>query len=145
MALDPLTAILDVGGKIIDKIFPDPTKAGEAKLEMFRLAQQGELETLKADVAVATGQIEINKAEAQSGSLFVAGWRPAVGWTCVAGLIYTFIAWPIFRWYADVQHIAVPPELDLSTLITLLGGLLGLGGFRTYEKIKGVSRSSMTG
>lgn len=141
MALDPLTALLDVGGKLIDKLFPDPAKAAEAKLEMFKLAQTGELEALKADVTIATGQIEINKSEAQSSSLFVSGWRPAVGWVCVLGLVYTFIGWPLLKWFSLVRGIPLPPELDLSALITLLGGLLGLGGFRTYEKVKGVARS----
>ena len=141
MAFDPLTALLGVGGKLIDKLLPDPQAAAAAKIEMLRMAQAGELEALKADVAIATGQLEVNKVEAASGSLFVSGWRPAVGWVCVSGLIYTFIASPLLEWYSTWQQIPVPPTLDLGVLVTLLGGLLGLGGFRTYEKVKGVARS----
>ena len=140
MALDPLTALLDVGGKLIDKLWPDPQKAQEAKIELFKLAQNGELAILAAETEIAKGQIEINKVEAANSSLFVSGWRPAVGWVCVLGLVYTFIAWPLLKWYALVHSIEVPPELDLSALITLLGGLLGLSGFRTFEKVKGVAR-----
>src|SRR3546814_14478526 len=75
----PITAILNIGGKVIDKVWPDPTEAAKAKVRMMEMAQAGELEALKADVQVALAQIEVNKAEAQSGSLFIGGWRPAVG------------------------------------------------------------------
>lgn len=141
MALDPITAVLDIGGKLIDKLWPDPQKAGEAKVQLFEMAQRGELAVLASETEIAKGQIEINKVEAGNNSLFVSGWRPAVGWVCVAGLIYTFIAWPLLKWYALIHALEVPPALDLSALITLLGGLLGLGGFRTFEKIKGVART----
>src|SRR3546814_8920516 len=80
MTFDPITAILNIGGKVIDKVWPDPTEAAKAKVRMMEMAQAGELEALKADVQVALAQIEVNKAEAQSGSLFIGGWRPAVGW-----------------------------------------------------------------
>src|SRR3546814_9343157 len=80
------SAILNIGGKVIDKVWPDPTEAAKAKVRMMEMAQAGELEALKADVQVALAQIEVNKAEAQSGSLFIGGWRPAVGWVCVVGL-----------------------------------------------------------
>ena len=141
MAFDPVTALLGIGGKLIDKLLPDPQAAAAAKIEMMKMAAAGELEALKADVAIATGQMEINKTEAANSSLFVSGWRPAVGWVCVSGLIYTFIASPLLSWYSTWQVIPSPPDLDLGVLITLLGGLLGLGGFRTYEKVKGVARS----
>jgi len=133
MALDPVTALLDIGSKVIDKIWPDPIERDKAKLELLRLQQSGEL-------AVIVGQMEINKVEAASTSLFVAGWRPGVGWTCVFGLAYSFVAQPLLAWGSNIWTIPVPPELDMGTLITLLGGMLGLGGLRTAEKMKGVAR-----
>lgn len=143
MALDPVTAALNIGGKLIDKFFPDPAAKQAAQLKLMEMAQAGEFKALEADLQMALGQMEINKAEAQSGSFFVAGWRPAVGWVCVLGLAYTFIAWPILHWYSNKHGIDIPPQLELGPLITLLGGLLGLGGFRTYEKIKGVARGKL--
>lgn len=133
-------ALIPVIGSVIEKIFPDPVKAQEAKLELFKLEQQGQLAALDADLKMALGQMEINKVEAASSSLFVSGWRPAVGWVCVVGLMYTFLGQPLLVWLSAIIQVPVPPELDLDALITLLAGMLGLGGFRTYEKVKGVAR-----
>lgn len=124
---------------IIDKIFPDANKAAEAKLELFKLQQQGEFKALEAELQLALGQIDINKTEATSASLFVSGWRPAVGWVCVFGLTYTFICQPLLAWGSNIYAIPVPPDLDMGTLLTLLGGMLGLGGLRTVEKINKVA------
>ena len=81
-------------GNLMDRLFPDPKAAADAKLEVMRLAQSGELAQLNADVQLATGQIEVNKVEAASTSLFVAGWRPAVGWICAAAFAFKFIGGP---------------------------------------------------
>ena len=77
MALDPISAALDIGGKLIDRLWPDPTQAAAAKLELLKMQQEG-------DLAVMVAQTDINKIEAGSSSLFVAGWRPFVGWVCGA-------------------------------------------------------------
>lgn len=77
MALDPVSLLLEVGNKVIDRVWPDPSQAAQAKLELIKLQQSGEL-------AVITGQMEINKAEAANPSVFVAGWRPFIGWVCGA-------------------------------------------------------------
>src|SRR3546814_18178060 len=111
---------------------------------MMEMAQAGELEALKADVQVALAQIEVNKAEAQSGSLFIGGWRPAVGWVCVVGLTYTFFAQPMLAWGSAADGIPTPPDPDLSALITLLAGMPGLGCFRPYRKPKCVAKESGT-
>jgi hypothetical protein len=132
MALDPVTAALDIGGKLIDKFFPDPTAKAEAQLKLLALQQSGELSAMMA-------QTDINKVEAANPSLFVSGWRPAVGWVCVFGLVYTFMAQPLLTWYANNHTLTAPPVLDLGTLVTLLGGMLGLSGLRTKEKIEGVA------
>jgi len=134
-----IQAFLPILGTLMDKIFPDPTAAAEAKVKVMEMAQKGELAVLDAEVKLAIGQIEVNKIEAQSPSLFKSGWRPAVGWTCVFGLVYQFVLYPFLTWASSIWGIPTPPLLDTGLLMTLLGGLLGLGGFRTFEKIKGVA------
>lgn len=134
MALDPVTALLDIGGKVIDRIWPDPTAAAAAKLELFKLQQTGEL-------AQIAGQLEINKVEAASSSIFVAGWRPFIGWVCGTALAYAYIGYPFLVWIASIVRPEFkPPALGLDgMLFELLLGMLGLGGLRTFEKIKGVA------
>jgi hypothetical protein len=134
------SAIIPIVGSVLEKIFPDPVKAQEAKLELIKLQQQGELAALDADLKMALGQMEVNKVEAANANLFVSGWRPAVGWVCVLGLAYTFLGQPLLAWASTIGQVPVPPELDLDALVTLLAGMLGLGGFRTFEKVKGVAR-----
>jgi len=140
MAIDPVTAVLDIGGKLIDRLWPNPTEAAKAKLELYKAQQEGQFKEQEQVFELAKAQIEVNKAEAGNASIFVSGWRPAVGWTCVFGLAYTFMAQPLLAWGSNIWVIPVPPELDMGTLITLLGGMLGLGGLRTAEKMKGVAR-----
>jgi hypothetical protein len=127
-------------GNLMDRLFPDPKAAAEAKLEVMRLAQSGELAQLNADLQLATGQIEVNKVEAASTSLFVSGWRPAVGWVCVAAFAFKFIGGPavsvLAQWFG---HPIILPVFDFTEMSTILLGMLGLGGLRTVEKVKGVS------
>lgn len=136
-----LGGLFDLASKVFDKIFPDPKQAAEAKLKMFELQQQGELAVLQAETALATGQMEINKVEAASDSFFKSGWRPATGWICVFGLFYQFVFLPFATFLLALYEVrAVMPAMDLNTLMTLLFGLLGLGGYRTIEKIKGATK-----
>lgn len=133
MALDPISAALDIGGKVIDRLWPDPSQAAAAKLELFKLQQSGEL-------AQITGQLQINQTEAASASVFVAGWRPFVGWICGAALAYKFILAPAVAFgLAASGHPVTLPVLDWSEMSTVLLGMLGIGGLRTVEKIKGVA------
>lgn len=125
---------------VIDKIFPDAGEAAKAKAEMYELQMQGEFKQLEAELQISLGQIAINQEEAKSHSLFVSGWRPAVGWVCVFGLTYSFFLQPLLTWASTIFTISAPPVLDLGSLITLLGGMLGLGGLRTMEKVKKVHR-----
>jgi hypothetical protein len=135
-----LLALIPLVGGIIDKVFPDADAAANAKLELMRLAQAGELAQLNAETSLALGQINTNKVEAASASLFVAGWRPGAGWVCVAGLAYTFLGQPLLAWLSAVKGWPVPPLIAGDTLMVLLTGLLGLGGYRSFEKAKGVAK-----
>jgi hypothetical protein len=139
MDITGLGSAFDFGGKIIDKIIPDAAERDKAKLALLEMQQNGELAKLAAETDLAKGQLAINAEEAKSASVFVAGWRPGAGWVCVIGLAYTFLIQPILSWVSAVQGWPTPPPLDMGDLLTLLGGLLGLGGFRMAEKMKGVA------
>ena len=130
--------LLPVISKVIDNIFPDKQAQDAAKLKILEMQTNGELKALEAETQIATAQAATNTEEAKSSSLFVSGWRPAVGWVCTSGLVYTFVAQPMLSWWSTVNGTPVPPSLDLGTLITLLGGMLGLGGMRTVERLNGV-------
>jgi hypothetical protein len=123
-----LDAILGIGGKLIDKLIPDPVARDAARLELLKLQQSGEL-------AVITAQTEINKAEASNANVFVSGWRPAIGWVCALALGYQYLARPLM--------IAFMPDLSFpgldDNLWQLMMGMLGLGGLRTFEKTQGVA------
>ncbi len=131
MALDPITAALDIGGKLIDKLWPDPAQRAAAQLELLRLQQSGEL-----------AQIGVNAAEAQHPSLFVSGWRPAVGWVCVAACAWNWLGLPAAKLVAELMGnpIALAPA-DLSEMFPILLGMLGLGGMRMIERINGAART----
>lgn len=124
--------------QILDKIIPDPAAAAEAKLKALELAQRGDLAQLDAELKLALAQTEINKVEAGT-DMFRGGWRPAVGWSCVAGLVYQFLVQPLLPWVVAVFGGTVPPlpAIDNETLMVLLTGMLGLGGLRTLERVKG--------
>lgn len=128
-----LGPVFELGGKIIDRLFPDPAQKAQAELELLKLTQSGELQTTLA-------QLEINAKEAAHPSIFVAGWRPFVGWTCGIGLIYATVGHNLLAWLAVARGWPVPPVVDADLLIYTLGGLLGIGGLRTIEKVKGVSK-----
>lgn len=126
--------------QVLDKIIPDPQAAADAKLKALDMAQKGELAALDAEMRLALGQLEVNKTEAGTDT-FRGGWRPACGWVCAAGLAYTFLLRPILPWFAALFGADVPPlpEIDTETLMVLLMGMLGLGGLRTFEKVRGAA------
>ena len=140
MAFDPLTAITDLLGKGLDKIFPDKNAADAAKLRLIELQQNGELAKLAAETDLLKKQIVVNIEEAKSGSLFVSVWRPFVGWVCGLGLAFQFLFRPIATWIAALcGSTQVVPSLDMGTLMVLLSGMLGFSGMRTFERFKGVA------
>lgn len=141
MAIDPISAALDIGGKLIDRLWPDATQAAAAKLELLKMQQTGELAQLTAETELAKGQIEVNQAEAGSSSLFVAGWRPWIGWVCGVAFAYHFVVQPILAFIlAATGHPVTLPTFNMDALYTVLLGMLGLGSMRTFEKYKGVGR-----
>lgn len=135
--MDPIIGggLLKLGGALIDRLFPDKEARDRAKLALFELEQRGELAHLEAETKLALGQIEVNKVEAQAGP-YRGGWRPFIGWTCGAGLAYQFVLHPLLGWAAAWQEVPLPPSLNIDELIALLFGMLGLGAYRSWEKVR---------
>ena len=117
------------GLKVLDKFIPDPAEKAKAEAQ------------LRADLmAWDKAQTDVNAAEAQSSSLFVSGWRPAVGWVCCAALTWTYILQPIAAFaLAQFGYLTALPRLDMGEMMPILIGMLGLGGMRSWEKTKGVA------
>lgn len=139
MSFDPVTAAFDLGGKLVDKLFPDPAQRDAAKLKLAELQANGELAILAAQTDLAKAQADINKAEAESGDRFSSRWRPFIGWVCGVAFAYHFIVQPLLAFgMASYGHEVDLPSFDMETLSTVLMGMLGLGGLRTIERVRGV-------
>lgn len=144
MSFDPITAAMDLGGKLIDRLIPDPAAKAQASMELLKMQQDGTLAQLTADTDLAKGQLGVDQAEASNANMFVSGWRPFIGWVCGSGLAYQFVASPLLTWATGLfGHTVTTPSLDLGTLLTLLMGMLGLGGMRTAEVITGAKPRGM--
>ena len=120
---------------ILDKVIPDADEKAKLAHELATMADTHAQQALLA-------QLEINKAEAASGSVFKGGWRPFVGWVCGVALLYHFILSPLILFGVSLTGVTIPPipEFDMGSLMTVLMGMLGLGGLRTYEKQKGLTK-----
>jgi len=127
-------------GTVIDKIFPDPEQAANAKLEMMKLEQDGAFKEMDNQLKRDLEQIALNKIEAGSDDKFKSRWRPAVGWICAFGLAYATLIFPFLTWLSLIMEWPVPPQLDTGILLTALGGILGIGGMRSYEKKSGLTK-----
>ena len=130
-----LDDIIGAGLRIVDKLVPDPQARAAAALEAAKMKQAGDFKDLEALIASDQGQVEINKTEAAAPDFFTRGWRPGVGWVCVLGLLYQFLLRPFL-----VTAGCAAPALDIESLMTLLFGVLGLGAYRTRERLAGVIR-----
>ena len=129
-----LPSLLPVVGDVLDRFFPNKEEKEKAAREIeAKLAEH----LAKIDLA----QLEVNKTEAAHRSIFVAGWRPFVGWACGVSLAWSYICQPILT-FALVQagYGVELPALDMSQMMPVLMGMLGLGGLRSFEKYKGVSK-----
>ena len=112
--------------------------AAFAKLQALQIGL--EQQRIAADAAAQAGQLKINAAEAANQSLFVAGWRPGIGWVCAAAFAYAYILQPFGAFAAALAgYHGTLPSVDISTMMPVLLGLLGLGGMRTVEKVKGIN------
>ena len=119
---------------VLDKFIPDAQQRLEAENMFFRMSHE-----------VNLGQVEINKIEAANTNVFVSGWRPFIGWVCGVTLLYSVLGHAFLVWSLDVVSVfsstPIPtiPKPDMTITFEILLAMLGLGGFRTYEKVKGVA------
>ena len=126
--------------QLLDKIIPDPQARENAKLALAQADNAAALSQLQATLQADANQTAIDQSEAQNKNLFVAGWRPFIGWVCGVAFAYHFIAQPVIAFIiANSGGNVKLPDFDMQELTTVLMGMLGLGGLRTIEKIKNVA------
>ena len=129
-----ISSILPIASTVIDRVVPDKNAQAKAK-------QALEKALVDAEVAGQLGQLEINKIEAGSRNVFVAGRRPFIGWTCGAAMAYSYVLQPILSFgLGQAGYLIVLPRVELGEMMPVLLGMLGLGGLRSFEKFKGLSK-----
>ena len=130
-----LQALIGPVTSLLDKFIEDKDQKAKLAHEIATMSERHIQEQVM-------GQLEINKAEAQHRSIFVAGWRPFIGWTCGIALAWHFVIAPVVIFGAGYAGVTLPdlPTFDMNSLMTVLLGMLGLGGLRTYEKSKGLTK-----
>jgi hypothetical protein len=126
--IEPVTGLLD-------KFIEDKDQKAQLAHDLATMADRHAQE-------LAVAQIEVNKAEAASGSIFKGGWRPFIGWVCGSAFAYHFVLQPVIVFVVLAVGVDLPPlpEFDMTSLMTVLMGMLGLGGLRTYEKKQGITK-----
>jgi len=129
------TALIGPVAGLLDKFIEDKDQKNQLAHEIATMSEKHAQE-------LAKGQIEVNKAEASHRSPLVAGWRPFIGWVCGIALAWHFVLSPVIIFVAAWFNVVLPalPEFDMGSLMTVLMGMLGLGGLRTFEKSKGLTK-----
>jgi hypothetical protein len=126
MALDPITAGIDLAKTVVDKIWPDKSEQERAQLA--------------AALQIVQGQLEINKAEAASPNVFTSGWRPFIGWVCGSAFAWNWIGLPVAVFASNYAgHPLQVSPADMSEMMPVLMGMLGLAGLRSFEKVRGAA------
>ena len=130
-----LNSLIGPATQILDKFVEDKDQKAKLAHELATMADR-----LAHEQQLA--QISVNKEEAASGSLFKGGWRPCVGWVCAIAFCYHFVLQPVIIFILTVTGVEIPdlPNFNMNTLLTVLGGMLGIGGLRSYEKQKGLTK-----
>tara|TARA_R100000700_G_scaffold18214_1_gene24885 strand:- start:2783 stop:3184 length:402 start_codon:yes stop_codon:yes gene_type:complete len=130
-----LTTLIEPATKLLDKVIEDKDQKAKLAHELATMADKLAHEQRLAQMA-------INKEEAASGSIFKGGWRPCIGWICGIAFGYHFVLQPVIIFIVALVGIEIPdlPKFEMNTLLTVLAGMLGIGGLRTYEKQKGLTK-----
>ena len=130
-----INSLIGPATKLLDKVIEDKDQKAKLAHELATMADKLAHEQQLAQMA-------INKEEAASGSLFKGGWRPCIGWICGIAFGYHFVLQPVIIFIVALVGIEIPdlPKFDMNTLLTVLAGMLGIGGLRTYEKQKGLTK-----
>lgn len=145
MSFDPISAALELGTSVVNKIWPDPVKQAEEQRKLQELAQKGDLEALNAEVKLLVGQMKINEESAKHKSLFVAGARPFIIWVGGFSMAWSGVIHPLLEWLVTVfaPGIQPPPLIESGALTAIVTGLLGIGGMRSFDKTKGVETNAI--
>ena len=145
MSFDPVSAIFSLGKTLISTIWPDPAKQAEELRLLEELRQKGNLAELQAHVTLLQGQMAINAKEAEHKSVFVAGWRPFVGWVCGFSLGYVGLLEPFMRFIASTMfgYEGDYPKIDTTLTVPVLLGMLGISHHRSQDKSKGVQTDTI--
>jgi len=130
-----LQALIGPVSSLLDKVIPDADERNRLSHEIATMAEKQAHEA-------AMAQVSVNREEAKHRSIFVSGWRPFIGWTCGVALAYHFVLAPLILFGVGISGVEIPelPAFDMDSLMTVLLGMLGLGGLRTYEKQKGLTK-----
>ena len=139
MALDPVTGAFELGKDLLDRFIPDAKQKAEAAQKLLEMKQSGELAQMAADKELMLAQADINKVEAASPNLFIAGWRPFIGWVLGAGLTVMLVVGPLMAWSSALAGRPIEqPKMPEAIIMSLSTCLLGLSGMRSWEKYKNV-------
>ena len=140
-----ISGLFSAAQSLIGRFFPDPEKQAEAQRALLQMQQNGELALLASETDLAKLQIQVNVEEAKHANIFVSGWRPCCGWVCAAAFAYSYVLLPTLQFFVFtfgtatmVEQLSLAPALELSEMMPVLLGMLGLSGLRTTERIKGV-------
>lgn len=157
--MDPVTigGLLSVGQSLIERIWPDPAKQQEEMRKLQEMEQAGDMARLNARVQLLVAQLKINEQEASHKSVFVAGWRPFIGWVGGLAMAWQFIAYPMLLWVwaiaapetCTAENVCMalnpPPVFETGPLFAIVSGMLGIGAMRSYDKHKGTVTNSLKG
>lgn len=151
MSFDPLSAAFNLGETLINRFFPDKNKRAEEMRKLEELRQKGDLAELNAHVQLMMGQLTVNAEEAKHKSVFVAGWRPFIGWVGGGAMAWQFIFYPILLWIWTMgqafgwipAEVSPPPVLETGALFSIVTGMLGIGAMRSYDKRGGNQTDSI--
>lgn len=138
--------LVDSVSNAVDKFVTTDKERMEQQIEREKTLMDHEFRIAQLDQQLSLGQIEVNKVEAANPSVFVAGWRPFIGWIAGVAMTYQFLGYPLLTWlWAFLQaknmvptSVGAPQPLQVDQLWVIITGMLGIGGMRSYEKVKGV-------
>lgn len=133
--------IVKAVGDTVDNLFTSKEEKMEKELEILKAQREFDLEENKLIAQQNIAQTEVNKVEAASSNLFVSGWRPAIGWVGALSLFYQFIVYPLLLWMPSVTNPPAPLPNDM--LWTIITGMLGIAGMRSYDKLKSTDTKSI--
>lgn len=133
------SALLEIGGKLIDRLFPDENARDQAKIELLKMQQAGELQTITAAIELHKNDAAIGQTEAASADPYTSRWRPTVGYILAAALAFYYVINPLILWVATLSgHAASVPAIGIDDhLWELISGMLGLSAWRTIDKLRG--------